>query len=294
MRLTSVVPLLSALHLVLPCVFARLDRPLRQHHKSRALLDVCAYIDADTLAQTNIIGIPADILADLDLCLCLSALPLALKTNANLKVLTDLLGNTVVDAFLSAIATPSSQHCTYPAHSTPLCSMNDPCGHSCNPPYVPRGGHCDCPPPYSECNGQCAHFPKVGCLCFLVEGLVKPWSQGCGSAIPRSKRQLKAVNTHGVRTLDDAQLTCTSDETVCGVDHGSAGFECLDTQVTLQSCGGCVIPHPFSLSSEQEPAGIDCSALSDVLDVQCLSGRCVVNRCRDGFEISLTRDSCIP
>ena len=55
-----------------------------------------------------------------------------------------------------------------------------------------------------------------------------------------------------------------------------------------------MIPHPFSLSSEQEPAGIDCSALSDVLDVQCLSGRCVVNRCRDGFEISLTRDSCIP
>ena len=104
MRLTSLVPLLSALHFVLPCAFARLDRPLRQHHKSRALLDVCAYIDADTLAQTNTIGIPADILVDLDFCLCLSALPLALKTNANLKVLTDLLGNTVVDAFLSAIA----------------------------------------------------------------------------------------------------------------------------------------------------------------------------------------------
>ena len=54
---------------------------LRQHHEPRALLDTCAFLDA------NVLG-----LLDLKVCLCLSALPLALESNVELSGLVNLLG----------------------------------------------------------------------------------------------------------------------------------------------------------------------------------------------------------
>lgn len=64
---------------------------LRQHHEARELLDVCANIDADVLPP----------LLKLDICLCLSALPLALETNIQLSSLVKLLGLDVVTKLLT-------------------------------------------------------------------------------------------------------------------------------------------------------------------------------------------------
>jgi hypothetical protein len=65
-------------------------------------------------------------------------------------------------------------------------------------------------------------------------------TQGCGSAAPqphykRASPELKA-RSHGVFTQEDALETCDRDETVCGVYHGSAAFECLNTDIDLESC----------------------------------------------------------
>ncbi|KAI0041584.1 hypothetical protein FA95DRAFT_1459022, partial [Auriscalpium vulgare] len=77
-----------------------------------------------------------------------------------------------------------------------------------------------------------------------------------------------------------------------GVTRGSAGFECLNTNKALDSCGGCMYPSPFLLESQQGPKGTDCSRLPNVLDVGCSAGRCLVERCKPGFKVSLSGDAC--
>jgi len=48
----------------------------------------------------------------------------------------------------------------------------------------------------------------------------------------------------------------------------------------------------FPLSA-YTPFGKDCSSLPGVADVSCLSGDCVVRRCRPGFAIALDGQSCV-
>ena len=54
------------------------------------------------------------------------------------------------------------------------------------------------------------------------------------------------------------------------------------------SGGGCGFPLRHT-----DPEGIDCTAIPGVLDVACLSSRCVVHRCKEGFHISPDRSTCI-
>lgn len=44
------------------------------------------------------------------------------------------------------------------------------------------------------------------------------------------------ARSHGIFTHEDALATCSEGEKVCGVYHGSAAFECLNTDITLESC----------------------------------------------------------
>lgn len=78
-------------------------KTLRQYHIPRALLDTCLYIDADVVAASGLANIPLDLLSDLDVCLCLSALPLALESNTKLNLLTTLLGKDAVSALLTQL-----------------------------------------------------------------------------------------------------------------------------------------------------------------------------------------------
>lgn len=72
----------------------------RQHHAPRALLDVCAYIGADIGLGIDLLGIDLNDLLDLQICLCLSALPLTLDANAQVKVLGDKYGMDLVNVVL--------------------------------------------------------------------------------------------------------------------------------------------------------------------------------------------------
>ncbi|KAI0794975.1 hypothetical protein C8Q75DRAFT_803815 [Abortiporus biennis] len=137
---------------------------LHQYHMPRAVLDVCVFIDVQGL---HILGV----IVDLNICLCLSALSVALESNVQLAALVNLFGKDAVLAELTALINSLSgaQQCSYPEHSHPVCSEGNPCGFTCDPPLVPQGQQCVCNAPYMSCNGQCGSFPN-----------------GCGSAVPHA------------------------------------------------------------------------------------------------------------
>lgn len=77
---------------------------LHQHHAPRALLDVCAHIDLDVLENLHLdlFGLPWSALLDLDICLCLSLLPLVLTTDVQLEALVPLIGINNLTSILTA------------------------------------------------------------------------------------------------------------------------------------------------------------------------------------------------
>ncbi|KZT02870.1 uncharacterized protein LAESUDRAFT_705569 [Laetiporus sulphureus 93-53] len=200
---------------------------LRQHHEPRAVVDVCANIDANVLSDLNLLTVPLSALVGLDVCLCLSMLPLALTTDVQLETLVPLLGINNLTALLTAAidGAPDSKHCTYPQHSKPLCSSSDPCGWECESPYVKEGDECVCQWPYTSCNGVCGSF-----------------THGCGSSTPKARRlgtnlERRIETSIGVTTLEEAQKTCKEDETVCGVHAGSnLAYECINVGINVESC----------------------------------------------------------
>ncbi|TFY80076.1 hypothetical protein EWM64_g3938 [Hericium alpestre] len=227
-------------------------RALVQHHEPRALLDVCAAIDLNAIVNLLPLGIDLGAIAGLDICLCLSALPLSITADVHLQALVNLLGLADVNALLNLLINtgPGSKHCKYPPGATPICQTNDPCGFQCPFPLKKEGDQCVCAPPYSECNGKCGLFPK-----------------GCGSSsVPRSKRDLKMLLSArgGPTTLEEALATCKTGESVCG-SNAKPGWECINTQKNLESCGGCAVPNPF----ESAAPGVDCATIRDVSSVQC-------------------------
>jgi len=252
---------------------------LHQYHAPRALLDVCANINLNVLENLHLdlLGLPLGALVDLDICLCLSLFPLILTTDVQLEALIPLLGIDKLTTLLTAAinGAPDARHCTYPTHSRPVCSKDDPCGWKCEPPFVKEGDHCACPAPKSLCNGKCAD-----------------WPHGCGSAVPRAVGRALNIGA-GISTAAEAQRRCKRNEVVCGVYGGSAkAFECLNVNTQLESCGGCAVPNPF-LSANASAPGIDCTAIVGVNDVVCIAGKCAVTSCAKGWEVNQLGDECV-
>ncbi|KAJ7071019.1 protein priA [Mycena amicta] len=78
---------------------------------------------------------------------------------------------------------------------------------------------------------------------------------------------------------------CPTGSDACPIS-GSAlnDYECIDTAVELESCGGCA-----SLGQGQ-----DCTAIPGAWNVGCEQGRCAVYTCTFGFKRSSDGNSCIP
>ncbi|GAA6001907.1 uncharacterized protein JCM10292_005969 [Rhodotorula paludigena] len=89
----------------------------------------------------------------------------------------------------------------------------------------------------------------------------------------------------GSTTYGDALAHHFSSENkgVTGVMAGSGGYECIDTNEALDSCGGC--------ASTGE--GQDCTKIRGSAGVGCSEGRCVVFSCQPGWKPSLSGSKCI-
>ncbi|ORX34195.1 hypothetical protein BD324DRAFT_170815 [Kockovaella imperatae] len=110
-------------------------------------------------------------------------------------------------------------------------------------------------------------------------------NDGCssGQAVPPKKRDFLSVIT---------TPRCPSMLTACAVPASSfftgRNFECLDVMSDIESCGACTFPLPG------EKSGIDCTSIPHTLGVKCHLGKCVIDSCQQGFELSTDGAKCVP
>ncbi|EJT98110.1 hypothetical protein DACRYDRAFT_118871 [Dacryopinax primogenitus] len=117
------------------------------------LLDVCAHVELNLFAELGLItdildllhlGLPIGVIGELDVCLCLSALPLFLTANVDAAAAVTLAGDTAVSGFLAAEINrlAGGQSCHYPPNSKAFCSPAVPCSWSCDTGYHKVGNQC--------------------------------------------------------------------------------------------------------------------------------------------------------
>jgi len=83
----------------------------------------------------------------------------------------------------------------------------------------------------------------------------------------------------------DSRLLCPTGATACPIFPRMGSWECIDTEIELESCGGC--------ASRSE--GEDCTRIKGAQGVTCSSGQCLVFSCQPGYELrkdSKGRDRC--
>ncbi|KAG5637303.1 hypothetical protein H0H81_005046 [Sphagnurus paluster] len=109
-----------------------------------------------------------------------------------------------------------------------------------------------------------------------------------GSAVP--------VHQPPVTNLIQAKLSCNINESVCGIPgrEDTQEYECVDTSVALESCGGCMIPHPFYEPHRVTSTAVDCGRLPGVLSASCHNSQCIISRCKKGLQLSSNNTECVP
>ena len=120
MRLSPIVPLLSALSYasVSPALARSVPFPktvaleTRQSgtHTTHGTVDTCLYANSTSLDALHLRGVPDDTSArlDLDTCLCLTELPLLLRTDPRVVFLADALGRDKAESTLEVFVSSSS------------------------------------------------------------------------------------------------------------------------------------------------------------------------------------------
>ncbi|KAH9980421.1 hypothetical protein BJV74DRAFT_109935 [Russula compacta] len=266
MRLFPVLPLLSLLFGVGARASSLDSRaPVPHPLDVRDLSDVCASLDTE-LVVPDALGILTAV-GIIDVCLCLSDIPIFIQTNVVAILAVTIAGEQVVTDALTRLIIGNAPGCNYPAHSTPVCADGNPCGFQCtdgftaSPPGNPTD--CVCPSPSVICNGQCV----------------------AAGACPSSKAQSRQKRWVGSGLCAEKGPEWAA----CGVFGGGArAWECVDIAHDLESCGGCVLP-----LTAYSPFGVDCTALPGVADVSCLSGQCVIRRCLRGYTLAPDGTHCI-
>ncbi|KAG5645688.1 hypothetical protein DXG03_005526 [Asterophora parasitica] len=257
----------------------------RQYRVKRSVTDVCMSTTGEGFG--NAMGVPgAAAYAGVDVCLCSQEIDSWIATNPNGVALGHALGASDVKSALQLLFSPSSgeslvESCTTPANAVRTCGGGDGggtvCRFACDNGYSEDGDSCVCEEPNTECNGVCGDF-----------------SEGCGSARPvgilRKRRSLP------ITTLAQAKVNCKIYESVCGIigRENTQDYECVDTSSALDSCGGCITPHPFYEPYRVSSKGVDCGLLPGVIGARCQNSQCVISRCKKGLEPSADGTECVP
>ncbi|GAA6003389.1 hypothetical protein JCM10207_000310 [Rhodosporidiobolus poonsookiae] len=207
------------------------------------------------------------------------------------------------------------QKCTLTGASSTTCSKGQCLATACQSGYTLSNGACtkiDTTCDVNNCGavGKACQFSPNGasgvcknsqCVITSCPGGYTLNSGVCvkGGASQRARLAKKATVPEAKRLCPDQQIACPiagSSSYAQAVEHhfnaatefsgimlGSGGFECLDTQQALDSCGGCA-----SLGQGQ-----DCTRIRGVNAVGCEAGQCVVFSCQQGWKPSLAGDKCI-
>ncbi|KAG5637302.1 hypothetical protein H0H81_005045 [Sphagnurus paluster] len=238
----------------------------RQYRAPRDVSDVCVSVSGDVLARQGGVSNP-DFFTAFPVSLCRNGLDEWMFTTESGEIFRELFGNELlVTQMYTLFASANGETCVFGEHAERIEVMDQPCAFECSDGYTADGNLCECAEPLSVCNGT------------------------CGSAAPNRKRR----GVKRITTLAQAKATCKPKQSVCGIAgrEDTFDFECIDTSTTLDSCGGCITPHPFYEPHRKSPAGIDCGRLPGVLTATCEESYCVVTQCRAGQQPSSDNTHC--
>jgi len=221
-------------------------------------VDICAYLDnvdlADDLSSELSISSIPNLYGDISQCLCVSGISDFIGENPAAALAVDKTSMPrVIDAMAEIIDSAyGREDCSYPDHSQATCTQNHVCGFTCKRGYELRGNECVCS------------------------------RSACPSGVVARRRSVDLQMTMGIRM-------CPFGQEACGGYSGPDSYECIDTKMTLDSCGGCLFPVPG-----RKAAGTDCSAIFGAENVRCINGKCVVMSCMAGWSVEADRQSCTP
>ncbi|WOO84261.1 Protein priA [Vanrija pseudolonga] len=137
---------------------------------------------------------------------------------------------------------------------------------------------------FSPCVWPTNNFVPVDCLCNFscTDGYVAcgrqcidPTIEQCVSNFPQPKR--RSLSTKCPRGYDKCALP-------------TGGFDCVDVDNDLESCGGC--PSYGDDEDSVNARGVDCSVLPGVASVACVKGECRVGSCLRKHR--LVHNACLP
>ncbi|KAH9453313.1 hypothetical protein Pst134EA_024193 [Puccinia striiformis f. sp. tritici] len=167
----------------------------------------------------------------------------------------------------------SDQNCSIACYNNLVLNQSgDACVCAPTFQFDPVEVKCVCPSPFVLRGSKCVLLP----------------SQAAGARHSgHKKRSLNSQWTFGVEDKlhgkylrnDVDRKFCPDSEIACRMSSG--GYECLDPDVTLESCGGC-----SSIGT-----GVDCRNITGADEVGCYQGACQVITCGRGFR--LIDGSCI-
>ncbi|KAH9051506.1 hypothetical protein EDB87DRAFT_1694447 [Lactarius vividus] len=155
MRLFRVLPVLSLLFGARASSLQSRE-PAAHPLDARELLDVCASVNAD-LVVPDVLNVLTAVGA-LDICLCLSALPLFLETNIVALLAVDIAGEKVVTDILANLAMRPMRIATTPSIANPHVLTEIPADSPAlmaSLPFPPSNPtKCVCSAPNVVCNGK--------------------------------------------------------------------------------------------------------------------------------------------
>lgn len=137
---------------------------------------------------------------------------------------------------------------------------------------------------FSNCTWPTSNFAPVDCNCAFTctsgyvacgRQCINPATQLCVSSLPQPKK----------RSLS---MKCPLGYDRCALPTG--GFDCIDVNSDLESCGGC--PSYDDDDDSENARGVDCSVLPGVASVACVQGECRVESCLRKHR--LVHNACLP
>ncbi|ORY74279.1 antifreeze glycopeptide AFGP poly protein [Leucosporidium creatinivorum] len=101
----------------------------------------------------------------------------------------------------------------------------------------------------------------------------------CSATAPSQRARSRRNSVPNTR-----RSLCPASQEACPLLSGKrgAGYECIDTQNNLESCGGC-----------HSAGGVDCTSLPGVEAVACVSGSCQVMGCERGYSWDAPGNACV-
>ncbi|KZT53224.1 hypothetical protein CALCODRAFT_60321 [Calocera cornea HHB12733] len=233
--------------------------------------------------------------------------------------------NALLESLIAA--DPSARSCEYPPHALAACAREDVCGWVCEAGYdacegacVPRG-KCGQQPtaeaePAADPDAEVESEEKPEEAAHLPALVFPPQQHHCakgyiacpapGPRLPSQQLRrtfpfLTPASPNAVSS-DSHRLSVAPGSASNGGGSGKemkpkpamlrpaqpdAAFICVDPQRDSEHCGGCT----FSASSPTSFgtfAGSDCSSVRGALSASCQLGKCVVERCKHGWDLNAT------